>query len=566
MTNTTPIIQVSHLPSAASFYASLTQPLGLRYLSATPVTPATLHFGRIVANDNTETKEILFSLAQASGPNPPITEIYFAAPSPKSVVDFYTKSKALNPSERGHLIEPTEDGGERAATRDLDGNMLEAVYSSRRARSHVPTLETASTEKEARRVLEWQKDVARSVSAGDGHSQVSSGTQEILRSYPRGAPKLVTRHTVTTEHYDHDPIHTGSLRGAPIPQQDSSGMSGKAIIGTILGAAAGAAAAYAMVRSESPENTHQPSPPTGRRASFAGLGGTFTHVAPPAPVQRVVEMEPARSYAGSRGETARPRYVQYTIAAPHPGITRSHTFDGSPSHALQRIEERSHVSHRSGRSHHGSTRERSRSEHGSRFNKPLTIMPAPRDESPGTHVSHRSHKSHRSHHSSSSSGEKSHHTSKSKSHAPSHVSESKSHHTSKSHVPSHVLRSKSHHSSHSTKAESYTSAKSHRSESTVKAAPSRTSTTTIKIVGRDGERDVHGYGDSGEKRSYISAREVPLPRSVISGVSARDIPLPRSMVSGVGYAASVAPSDSVSSVGSKRERERLRERMGMPSW
>jgi hypothetical protein len=77
---------------------------------------------------------------------------------------------------------------------------------------------------------------------------------------------------------------------------------------------------------------------------------------------------------------------------------------------------------------------------------------------------------------------------------------------------------------------------------------------------------VHGYGDSREKGSYISARDVPLPRSVVSGVSARDIPLPRSMVSGVGYAASVAPSDSVSSVGSKRERERLRERMGMPSW
>src|SRR5438034_1266534 len=114
MTDTKPIIQVSHLPSAASFYASLTQPLGLRYLSATPVTPATLHFGRIVAHDNTETKEIVFSLAQALVPNPPITEICFAAPSPKSVVDFYNKSKALNLSERGHLIEPTEDGGERA--------------------------------------------------------------------------------------------------------------------------------------------------------------------------------------------------------------------------------------------------------------------------------------------------------------------------------------------------------------------------------------------------------------------------------------------------------------------
>lgn len=62
----------------------------------------------------------------------------------------------------------------------------------------------------------------------------------------------------------------------------------------------------------------------------------------------------------------------------------------------------------------------------------------------------------------------------------------------------------------------------------------------------------------------MSARQVPLPPSTV--MSARPVPLPTGMVSGTGeggagYAASVAPSDSVSSVGSKRERERLRERM-----
>ncbi len=40
-----PLIQVSHLPSASSFYASLTQTLGLRYLCAEPLSPACLHYG-----------------------------------------------------------------------------------------------------------------------------------------------------------------------------------------------------------------------------------------------------------------------------------------------------------------------------------------------------------------------------------------------------------------------------------------------------------------------------------------------------------------------------------------
>jgi hypothetical protein len=50
---------------------------------------------------------------------------------------------------------------------------------------------------------------------------------------------------------------------------------------------------------------------------------------------------------------------------------------------------------------------------------------------------------------------------------------------------------------------------------------------------------------------------VPLPRGE---VNARHVPLPRSVVYARGYAESVAPSDSVSCIGSKRERERLRER------
>jgi hypothetical protein len=49
--------------------------------------------------------------------------------------------------------------------------------------------------------------------------------------------------------------------------------------------------------------------------------------------------------------------------------------------------------------------------------------------------------------------------------------------------------------------------------------------------------------------------------SIVSGADGREYGYMNGG-GGVGYAASVAPSDSVSCVGSKRERERLRGRMG----
>ena len=487
----TPIIEVSHLPSSASFYAAVIQPLGLQYLSSSPTAggPACLHFG-LVSDIGTE---IVFSLV--SRPAPRRSYIYLTAPSPKSVTDFH-KTCLLAHHQTDNTIE-INSAESIARTRDFDGNMLEAVYSSRGGR-RVPTIHTAATENEARRVLEWQHNVAKSISAqSDARSEVSGTshrshqplpvTYRRAESYPPPSERpmrLVRRETITTEHYRREDERARAASGG-------GGISGKAVIGTLLGAAAGAAVAYAMVRSESPQRMAPP--PMGRRASYGdrGSGSSYTHV----PLERVVERVPARSYISARDDGERPRYAErYTLPAP----------PSSRVHDLGRIEERSHVSHRSDRSGRGS-RERSRSEVGSRYERPLTILP-PRARSPpaSSHVSRRSHKSHHS---------------------------------------SDTRTSPSRHG----KAESYISSRSHRTESTLKGQPvatvqyipaspsSRTSTTTIRVVPKDEER-----------RSMISARHVPLPRS---------------MVSGMGYASSVAPSDSVSSVGSKRERERLRERM-----
>jgi hypothetical protein len=122
-------------------------------------------------------------------------------------------------------------------------------------------------------------------------------------------------------------------------------------------------------------------------------------------------------------------------------------------------------------------------------------------------------------------------------------------------------RSHRSHRSHDT--ESYVSSRSPRGErgSQYKGAQS---TTTITVL-PSREKDGHG-----ERRSVVVAGIPPIPLSTprhrvreveaIGWAEGYGGP-PKSASAGARYAQSVAPSDSVSSVGSKRERERLRDRM-----
>ena len=364
--------------------------------------------------------------------------------------------------------------------------MIEAIYSSRAGR-RLPTVETASTEKEARRVLAWQEEVARSTAASDVHAHYGEPRPPPYRraeTFPRMVterpPRLMRMETITTEHYRDRDRAAVEGRGP-----GGNGITGMKLAGTLLGAAAGGLLAYAMVRSESPPRIAPPP----RRASYGDHGSQYARTKPVETVRTVV---PARSYVSAKDP---PRYVEYRIAPP-PAPSAAQAQD------IARIEERSHISRRPARDSEGS-RIRSRSELGSRYDRPLTILP-PRSRSPGSHGSHRSHKSH--------------------------------------------------HSKRDPERDSYVSARSHWTESTVKpvqyvtASPSKVTTTTVRVSPKEEER-----------RSDVSyARNIPLPRSE---VSARNVPLPPSVASGRGYAASVTPSDSVSSIGSKRERERLRERM-----
>lgn len=493
MSSTIPLIEVSHLPSAASLYAVLIQPLGLQFLSASPCeSPHTiLHYG------SPSTKEILFSLtasATATATPQPTTALYLSASSPKAVTDFHKKAQSLtsisSPNPRLEYIkDETAEGKEEDAViaeTNIQGTMIQASYypSSRahhqhhhRPRPQPQPLETASTEKEARRVLQWQQDVARSV-ATEPSTSTSPPPASIRRSdtYPAITPRapsmLRRRETVTTEAYRRD--------GSDSATGNGGGMSKGAIIGTLLGAAAGAAVAYAMVRSESPSRESQ-------RQRVPSVHSVISH-----------HPRRAESYMNTRRETETVEHVparsSWVSTRGRDGQDRE---DIRPRYVMPRIDERSYVSSRS----------RSHSEAGSRYERPLAILPGPG-----------------SYHSSRHEREGSYHASR------------------------YEEREGSYHSSprsqHSSPRDSYHTARSAHTGTTIKPVGSVHSVPTHFVTATPSKTTIR----VGEGRSRVSVRP-------------SQVALPESVVGGRGYAASVAPSDSVSSVGSKRERERLIGRM-----
>ncbi|KAL3419677.1 hypothetical protein PVAG01_08175 [Phlyctema vagabunda] len=408
-----------------------------------------------------------------------------------------------------------------------------------RVSSHHPVIETVATEKEARRVLEWQHEVARSVTEqeSDAGSEYTATTHrpETRRyeSYPqqseRPPMRLVRRVTETTETY-------------PAAPAGSTGMSGKAILGTLLGAAAGAAVAYAMVCSEDPE--YIPAP-VQRRASVAGSKPAYSTYGVNSPGVRIVErieMEPARTYVSARdNRSVTPRYVPgYSVAPSMPPM--------SGRSDMHRIEDRSRDDGRY-LNNDASVVSRSRrySDAGSAIHRPLTILPAP----PKSQVSHTSSEGKEK----SEAGRSTHTKVAPSVHskvAPSVHSKAPSMHSKAMSVHSKAptVHSKAP-SVHSKAPSVHSKAPSAHPKSVVDApAPARShvsSASTIKA----------SSPPAPTAKSKVSATTIvfrPRESSGESKVSARHVALPKSVVSGVGYERSIAPSDSVSNAGSRRSR------------
>jgi hypothetical protein len=513
-----PIIEVSNLPSSASFYSSVLQPLGLQYIAARPGGPWASsvlgpEFGgpqsKITYGTPSPPSPVLqLQQACATTGQRTISHVTLSAPTSAAITDFHASALRANPYRQvstgnnhigGSVFEAPGDFGEnRTKITDLDGNSMEVVYvppASYPSQHGGSTMRrTQSTRGEVSRILNWNYEVVASTPS----QPLSTAVARHNVCGPRHSggfpdePYTVLRRSVTTSTYETS------------PRQTPNGLSATTVVGTILGAVAGAAAGaaitYNMVKSDQARAPRQEfgAPPFQRRVTFPEPYDSSLRDGRFVELERTVEkVRYPEGYASMADERAPPRYMaRYSQA----GTIKSREFD-------EIYDSRSRHSSRSRVSRAASARSRSE-------------VPLERTPLMITDIEHKSHISSRH-----------------------------------SVAPKQTTRPflDSDH-------ETYVSARSHKSASTIRPLPPQPTLIQSEVVNKSragsrfttirvsGGTPVSIPPNASRSGSYISARNIPLPPSRV-GSNHTDWD---------DDAASVAPSDSISCVGSRRSQRNYR--------
>ncbi|KAI9815147.1 MAG: hypothetical protein M1832_005549 [Thelocarpon impressellum] len=233
-----PTVLVSHLPRATSFYLSALAPLGYGYLgrgrggsgSGSGGDGAGIALG-LACGDSSSGGDsggggvVDFFLAEGVVDGQLTRHLTFRAPSARALRAFH--AAALRAGARSRRAPgPGCSAGGCATVVDPDGNTLDASYSPGEASTVVmPATGSArdvkaerETERAGSAILSWQEDVARSTAPAAQAPPPEPLAQLVIPAAEMGN---------TTGVY-----------------------AGKALLGTLLGAAGGAAVAYAMMRAE----------------------------------------------------------------------------------------------------------------------------------------------------------------------------------------------------------------------------------------------------------------------------------------------------------------------------
>jgi len=263
----TPFIEVSHLPSATSFYSAVVQPLGLKAIASSlesdsTFLPTAVGFGGV---DNAA----VFEIRQTSNPlKPPrLSSLTLAVPSNSAVTRFHKSwlkteppswslfrdNRGLEklPGERHRALQgpwSVQEGGKtavRAIIFDQDGNKLEAWCPG-----------TTLSRPGALEVVKWTNPFDRQISQQD--FPIHSRTRSQLTS---NASSEHSRPQITAMRPPQmSPAHNANYTSGPSTRssqeetaasQDESSYGGAfnttTMVGALLGAAAGAALTYGYV-------------------------------------------------------------------------------------------------------------------------------------------------------------------------------------------------------------------------------------------------------------------------------------------------------------------------------
>ena len=167
-----------------------------------------------------------------------------------------------------------------AAVEDLDGNVVEFVH---RELVEVEDNAPALTAPEDSRVLTWQKDVARSGVGTDVESLTSRTSR--ARSRAETVKTLVSSASRSVRSRSEAPTGLTRAQTLPVSYASTTEFPSKAVFGTVLGAAAGAAVAWAMMTAEESSARNETAYAKSTRAQSA-TPVSYTHLT--LPTKRIV--------------------------------------------------------------------------------------------------------------------------------------------------------------------------------------------------------------------------------------------------------------------------------------
>lgn len=259
-------LTVSHLPTSTSFFLAALQPLGYAYRGRSG---QTIGFGP----ENSKAPADFWITQEVPGIPAGAAHVAFPAVSHTSVQEFFSASLRAGGKIHGEPATRDQYGYYSAAVIDFDGNSIEAVYR--------PGFGEENKENDAGSVVSHRTVSRAPIAASKAPTAISKSGSAV----PLGAPSVASRKSqsppkgdaldrilnearntanVARELVDQVRPNLNSSHSSPAtPQQNNNG-SGDAIVGTLLGVAAGAALHFAFgnrsgSNSDPEDRGHRPS-------------------------------------------------------------------------------------------------------------------------------------------------------------------------------------------------------------------------------------------------------------------------------------------------------------------
>ncbi|KAL4866645.1 hypothetical protein BDV12DRAFT_131617 [Aspergillus spectabilis] len=300
-------LTVSHLPTSTSFFLSCLQPLGYKFIGR--------HDDYIGFGQNSNEPADFWITEQKPGFPAGSAHIAFPAPSKDAVHSFFISALKAGGKLHGEpKIRDSQSGYFSAAVMDMDGNSIEAVYrpDSGVKSSAGSTVARSVVSRPAVALLENGSVVSK---ASTVKTSSKSYASKAITTVDRAAPSERGGSVVSSREIQQAPPQTYVVHTHTTTQKGDDGKAAKTIVGTLIGAAAGAALAYAMSKSDSEPEKIVTSPAQYIPQEFRQL-----------PSQ---ESSPAASqfqdYQGYRAIEAPPPRSVYSHAESRPSLTRSIT-------------------------------------------------------------------------------------------------------------------------------------------------------------------------------------------------------------------------------------------------